>query len=40
MSIKVVFIYAPIVFAVLSLLLMLVYDLDKKLPEIRRELHR
>ena len=40
MSIKVVFIYAPIVFAVLSLLLMLVYDLDKKLPKIREELNR
>ncbi len=39
-AIKVVFIYAPIVFAVLSLLLMLIYDLDKKLPQIRREMDR
>lgn len=39
-SIKVVFIYAPVVFAVLSLLLMLMYDLDKQLPEIRDEISR
>ena len=37
-SIKAVFIYVPIVFAILSFLLMLFYDLDKKLPSIRKEL--
>ena len=37
-SIKIIFIYIPIIFAILSLLLLLFYDLDKKLPDIRREM--
>lgn len=38
LSIKAVFIYVPVVFGVLSFVLMLFYDLDKKLPLMRREL--
>lgn len=37
-SIKIVFIYVPIVFGIISFILMSFYDLDKKLPEIRKDL--
>ena len=38
LSIKAVFIYVPLVFSVIGLILLCFYNLDKKMPEIRKQM--